>query len=60
MNSHHKTKFILLITSIIWGIAPVFLEVVLDYLNPLHIITMRFGIVVLVLSLFLPLFKKHN
>ncbi|MFX0170985.1 MAG: DMT family transporter [Candidatus Hodarchaeota archaeon] len=60
MKSHHKAKFILLITSIIWGIAPVFLEVVLDYLNPLHIITMRFGIAVLVLSLFLPLFKKHN
>jgi len=60
MKSEHKAKFILLITSIIWGIMPVCLEVVLDYLNPLHIITMRFGIAVLVLSFFLPLFTRDN
>ncbi|MFX1514027.1 MAG: DMT family transporter [Promethearchaeota archaeon] len=60
MQSQHKSKSFLFIAIAIWGISPVFLEFILDYLSPLHAITMRFGIAVLVLTFYVFLFKRRN
>jgi drug/metabolite transporter (DMT)-like permease len=54
MESNHKAQFILLDATLIYGITPIILAEVLDYLSPLHAIAIRFGIAVLVFSLILP------
>ncbi len=60
MQSQYKPQIVLANAAMIWGISAIFLEVILDYLTPLHTITMRFGIAVLILSIFLLLFKKQE
>ncbi|MFQ6123960.1 MAG: DMT family transporter [Candidatus Heimdallarchaeota archaeon] len=60
MQSRYKPQFVLVNTAIIWGISAIFLEAILDYLTPLHTITMRFGIAILILSILLLLFKKQD
>ncbi|MFQ5979694.1 MAG: DMT family transporter [Candidatus Heimdallarchaeota archaeon] len=60
MNSQHKAQAILLIATVIWGLAPVAVELLLDHLTPLQTITLRFGIGVLLLTLFLPLLKRGD
>jgi len=60
MHTKNKAKFSLLNASIIWGISSIFLEVTLDYITPLHAVTMRFGIAVLILTFFLLLKRKHR
>jgi drug/metabolite transporter (DMT)-like permease len=60
MQSQQKAKFILLIATFIWGLAPIAVEVLLNYLTPLQTIILRFGIAVLILSVFLPLWKGRE
>ncbi|MFX0173298.1 MAG: hypothetical protein ACFE9L_15500 [Candidatus Hodarchaeota archaeon] len=48
MESNLKAQFILFDATIIYGITPIILDEVLDYLSPLHAIAIRFGIGVLV------------
>ena len=60
MTSQHKAQFVLLTATMIWGASAIVLDVVLDYLTPLHAMTMRFGIATLILSTFLIIFKKSN
>ncbi|MFX0184161.1 MAG: DMT family transporter [Candidatus Hodarchaeota archaeon] len=55
--SHRNAQGVLLISNIIWGITPIFLEIALKYLTPLQTTTLRFGIGVLALTLILVLFK---
>ncbi|MFX0183833.1 MAG: DMT family transporter [Candidatus Hodarchaeota archaeon] len=57
MKSNHKAQFLLLDATIIYGITPIILDEVLDYLSPLHAIAIRFGIAVLVFLLILPFFN---
>jgi drug/metabolite transporter (DMT)-like permease len=54
MESNLKAQFILLDATVIYGITPIILDEVLDYLSPLHAIAIRFGIGVLVFLLILP------
>jgi drug/metabolite transporter (DMT)-like permease len=60
MEDTQKAQIALLISTFIWGITPIFIEIALDYFSPLYILTIRFGLGVLALSLFLPLIKKRN
>lgn len=60
MHSQHKAQAILLIATVIWGFAPIVVEVLLDHLTPLQTMTLRFGIAVLLLTLFLPLLKGRD
>ncbi|MHA2497105.1 MAG: DMT family transporter, partial [Candidatus Hodarchaeales archaeon] len=60
MQSQRQAKFMLLIATIIWGLAPISVEVLLNYLTPLQTMTLRFGIAVLILSVFLPLWKGRE
>ncbi|MFX0125421.1 MAG: DMT family transporter [Candidatus Hodarchaeota archaeon] len=60
MQFYHKAQSFLFIAIIFWGVTPIFLEILLNYLTPLHAITLRFGIAVLVLTFFLVIFKRRN
>ncbi|MHA2233373.1 MAG: DMT family transporter [Candidatus Hodarchaeales archaeon] len=60
MHTHHKAQAILLIATVIWGLAPIAVELLLDHLTPLQTVTLRFGIGVLLLTLFLPLLKRGD
>ncbi len=60
MKSKLKAQSAIVLASIIWGITPIFVEFTLDYLNPLNIMTFRFGIAVIVLSFFLPIIKRKR
>ncbi|MFX0116247.1 MAG: DMT family transporter [Candidatus Hodarchaeota archaeon] len=60
MQSQQKAKIILLLATLIWGLAPIAVELLLNYLTPLQTITFRFGIAVLILSVFLPLWKGRE
>jgi drug/metabolite transporter (DMT)-like permease len=58
--SQRNAQGVLLISNIIWGITPIFLEIVLKYLTPLQTTTLRFGVGLLALTFFLLLFKGKN
>ena len=60
MHTKLKAQSAIILASIIWGITPIFVEITLDYLNPLNIITFRFGIAVIVSSFFLPIIKERK
>lgn len=60
LSPQRSAQSVLLISNIIWGITPIFLEVVLAYLTPLHTTVLRFGVAVLVLTFFLFFFKGRN
>ncbi|MFX0152514.1 MAG: DMT family transporter [Candidatus Hodarchaeota archaeon] len=59
-HSQRNAQGVLLVSNIIWGITPIFLEIVLKYLTPLQTTTLRFGVGVLALTFFLLLFKRRN
>ncbi len=59
-TTENKAQFFLLNANIIWGITPIFLEVVLAYLTPLQTTLIRFGVGVLVLTILLFLFKGRE
>jgi drug/metabolite transporter (DMT)-like permease len=58
--SQRNAQGVLLLSNIIWGITPIFLEIVLKYLTPLQTTTLRFGVGVLALTFFLLLYKGIN
>ena len=60
LSSQRTAQLVLLFSNIIWGITPIFVEVVLGYLTPLQTTTFRFGIAVLVLTFVLLLFKGRE
>ncbi|MFW9993474.1 MAG: DMT family transporter [Candidatus Odinarchaeota archaeon] len=51
MSFRYHAQTYLVAATLIWGLAPIFLETVLDYLTPLRAITLRFSIAVLILFL---------
>jgi len=59
-NEKQKAKMVLLNANLIWGITPIFLEVVLQYIDPLQATTLRFGIAVIMLTFVLYLTKGKN
>ncbi|UCE13703.1 MAG: DMT family transporter [Candidatus Heimdallarchaeota archaeon] len=60
VTQENKAQLVLLNANIIWGVTPIFLEIVLQYLTPLQTTTIRFGVAVLLLSILLFLFKGRN
>ncbi len=50
----------MLSSSLLWGISPIVVEIILEVSSPLDIMTLRFGIAVLVSSLLLPIIKARN
>jgi drug/metabolite transporter (DMT)-like permease len=60
MQTKIKAQSAITLASIIWGITPIFVEIALDYLTPLNIMTFRFGIAIIVLSIFLPIIKERK
>ena len=60
LSSQRSAQIVLFISNIIWGITPIFVEVVLGYLTPLQTTTLRFGVAILVLSLVLLLVKGRD
>lgn len=50
----------MLISSLLWGISPIFVEIILEVSSPLDIMTLRFAIALIVSSLFLPVIRSHN
>ena len=50
LSSHRSAQLVLLLSNIIWGITPLFIEVALASLTPLQTTTLRFGVGVVVLS----------
>ncbi|MFX0085038.1 MAG: DMT family transporter [Candidatus Hodarchaeota archaeon] len=52
-NEKQKAFFFLLNANLIWGITPIFLEVILKYFSPLQAVTLRFGIAAVTLSFIL-------
>ncbi|MFX1247067.1 MAG: DMT family transporter [Promethearchaeota archaeon] len=60
LSSQRSAHFFLLFSNFIWGITPIFVEVVLEYLTPLQTTTLRFGVAVLVLSLVILFIKGRN
>ncbi|MHA2296133.1 MAG: DMT family transporter [Candidatus Hodarchaeales archaeon] len=60
MSFHYKAQTYLIVATIIWGIAPIFLETALDYLTPLRVMTLRFSIAVLILFFLVALTRGLN
>ncbi|UCG01097.1 MAG: DMT family transporter [Candidatus Heimdallarchaeota archaeon] len=56
-NERQKAQLLLLNANFIWGITPIFLEVVLKYTTPLQATTIRFGMAAIILGIFLYLSK---
>ncbi|MFW9997430.1 MAG: DMT family transporter [Candidatus Odinarchaeota archaeon] len=56
----YKAQSALLTAVILWGAAPVALEIVLDHLSPLRAITLRYGLATIILSLSVFLFKGKD
>lgn len=52
-SSQYNAHLVLLVSNLIWGVTPIFLEVILLYLSPLQATTLRFGVGVLAFSFFL-------
>ncbi|NHJ02313.1 MAG: DMT family transporter [Candidatus Heimdallarchaeota archaeon] len=55
-----RAQLAMLTSSFLWGVAPIFVGVALDSCTPLFIMTMRFGIAVLVMSVFIPKIQHRN
>jgi len=60
LSPQRSAQSVLFISNIIWGITPIFLEVVLAFLTPLRTTVLRFGVAVLVLTFFLFFFKGRG
>ncbi|MHA2225925.1 MAG: DMT family transporter [Candidatus Hodarchaeales archaeon] len=60
METYNKAQLSILTATIIWGFTPVVVEGILDYLSPLHIMTIRFGIAVIVAAIIFPFFKGRE
>ncbi|MFX0123998.1 MAG: EamA family transporter, partial [Candidatus Hodarchaeota archaeon] len=56
-NERQKAQLVLLNVNFIWGVTPIFLEVVLKYTTPLQTTTIRFGMAAIILGIFLYLSK---
>lgn len=50
----------MLISSLLWGVSPIVVEIVLEFSTPLDIMTLRFMVAILVSSIFLPIIKARN
>lgn len=60
MQDMTRAQFAMLLSTFMWGLAPIFVEIALEYCTPLFIMTMRFGIAVLAMSIFLPEIKRRQ
>ena len=50
----------MLISSLLWGVSPIVVEIILEVSTPLDIMTLRFAVAFIVSSLFLPVIKARN
>jgi drug/metabolite transporter (DMT)-like permease len=55
-----KAQLAMLISSLLWGVSPIVVEIILEVSTPLDIMTLRFGIAVIACSLLLPIIKARN
>ncbi|UCG03373.1 MAG: DMT family transporter [Candidatus Heimdallarchaeota archaeon] len=60
MQKEKNAQVAMLISSLLWGISPIVVEIILEVSTPLDIMTLRFGIAVLASSLLLPIIKNQN
>ncbi|WP_455464700.1 DMT family transporter, partial [Candidatus Hodarchaeum mangrovi] len=60
MSEITRAQFFLLLSTFIWGLTPIFVGVALENCTPLFIMMIRFGIAVLVMSVFLPEIKRRK
>ncbi len=60
MQEMTRAQLAMLISTLIWGFAPILVGVALDYFTPLFIMTMRFGAAGLVMSIFIPKIKRKE
>lgn len=60
MQNTNRAQFAMLVNTFIWGSAPIFVEIALESCTPLFIMTMRFGIAVLVMSICIPIIKQRQ
>ena len=60
MSELTRAQFSLLLSTFIWGLAPIFVGMALESCTPLFIMMMRFAIAVLGLSVFLPEIKRRK
>ncbi|MFW9904785.1 MAG: DMT family transporter [Candidatus Thorarchaeota archaeon] len=60
LSSHRSAQLVLILSNIIWGITPIFIEVALASLTPLQTTTLRFGIGVLALSFIILLMEGRK
>ncbi|MFX0208169.1 MAG: DMT family transporter [Candidatus Hodarchaeota archaeon] len=60
LSSTRSAQLVLILSNIIWGITPLFIEVALTSLTPLQTTTLRFGVGVLVLSFIILLKRGRN
>ncbi|MFX1285498.1 MAG: DMT family transporter, partial [Promethearchaeota archaeon] len=50
----------MLLSSLLWGVSPIVVEILLEVSTPLDIMTLRFAVALIVSSLFLPIIKARN
>lgn len=55
-----KAQLAMLTSSLLWGVSPIVVEIILEVSTPLDIMTLRFGIAVIASSLLLPIIKARN
>ena len=55
-----KAQMAMLTSSLLWGVGPIVVEIVLEVSTPLDIMTLRFGIAVIASSLLLPIIKARD
>lgn len=60
VQSQQQANVYLLFATIIWGITPLVVEDLLNYLNPISILTIRFGIAVVILTTYMLLFHRQE
>ncbi|MFX1515331.1 MAG: DMT family transporter [Promethearchaeota archaeon] len=55
-----KAQLAMLTSSLLWGVSPIVVEIILEVSTPLDIMTLRFGIAVIASSLLLPIIKARD
>lgn len=60
MQFQQQANIYLIFATLIWGITPLVVEDLLNYLNPISILTIRFGIAVVILTAYMLLFHRQE
>ncbi|MHA2366045.1 MAG: DMT family transporter [Candidatus Hodarchaeales archaeon] len=60
MQSQQQANYYLLFATIIWGITPIVVEELLNYMSPFLIMTIRFGLAFVILTVYILLFHRQE